>query len=324
MKLDYSKIPLVFNVYKPIGPSSFQIVHHFKKNLNYDFGKIGHFGTLDPFAEGVLLVGVQGAQRLNELVHRFLPKTYRAIGIFGQKTDSGDLTGTIQEKKHIEDQYQHLERADLEEFFCSHFLGEYWQSPHSISATKHEGKRLYKLALQGKVIVKDKVKREIYDFQVHRYEYPLIDFSVTVSSGTYVRSLFEEMANLFGGLGALRELKRTKIGDIDFESSLKKEQWPIKNELFDLETNGLPIDQLLRLKKIYLNFEQSIKFARGYRLPIDQFEVKTDSQIIEHTLNHFWVYSSDGDLLGIAREDSGLLIAIFNLRLIIDKILNEK
>ena len=72
--------PAVFNVFKPVGMSSYDVIRHFKRNLNTGFGKIGHFGTLDPFACGVLLVGIAGATRINNLVHDLFPKTYLAVG----------------------------------------------------------------------------------------------------------------------------------------------------------------------------------------------------------------------------------------------------
>ena len=159
--MDFTKIPLVFNVRKPVGISSFDVVHSFKKNLSFNFGKIGHFGTLDPFADGVLLIGIQGAQKLNDYVHQLLPKTYQARGLFGGKTDSGDLTSPVNFTKEIESSWQTENKDALEAFLSEKFLGEYWQSPHAISATKFEGKRLYKHAMEGRLIEKEKVKREI-------------------------------------------------------------------------------------------------------------------------------------------------------------------
>ena len=115
---DYTKIPLVFNVHKPVGRASFHPVYTFRKNLNYDFGKIGHFGTLDPFANGVLLIGVQGAQKMNDYVHQFKTKTYEALGIFGIKTKSGDFETDIIEEKNIELEFQNLTKDELEEIIC--------------------------------------------------------------------------------------------------------------------------------------------------------------------------------------------------------------
>jgi tRNA pseudouridine55 synthase len=324
LKVDYAKIPLVFNVYKPPGPSSFQVVYHFKKNLNYDFGKIGHFGTLDPFAEGVLLIGVQGAQRLNELVHELMPKTYRATGIFGKKTSTGDFTSPVLEEKDIEEKFRLLSKDDLEEFFGTHFLGEYWQSPHSVSASKHEGKRLYKLAMAGKVIVKEKVKREVYELVIHSFDYPKVDFSVKVSTGTYVRSLFEEMSELVGGLGALQSLQRTGIGHLSSENALTEADWPKKNDEFLLERHGIKIDELLRLKGVYLNKAQSVRYAQGHKqlfndLTCEQ-SVRSEDLISQ---DYCFVYSHERDLMGLARIVNNEVIAIFNLKIALDRIIDQ-
>lgn len=314
--VDYQKIPLVFNVNKPPGPSSFSIVYHYRKNLDYDFGKIGHFGTLDPFAEGVLLVGVQGAQKLNDYIHELLPKTYEAVGIFGGKTDTGDLTSQITEEKHIDENFFKISREEMEKKLREHFLGEYWQAPHAVSASKFQGKRLYKYALKGKMIEKEKVKREILDLKILSYNYPEMHFSVTVSSGTYVRSLFEEIAQIFGGHGALKTLKRTAIGDNNILHAMTEKDWPKKGELFDLNKWGKPLDQVLVLNKVLLNQVQTKKYIQGHRYLFGDVTFVHEKKPVSSE-NILWVYSYDETLLGLAREVEGELHAIFNLTLAI-------
>ena len=311
---------MVFNVNKPVGISSFNVVYHFKKNLNFDYGKIGHFGTLDPFAEGVLLIGIQGAQRLNDYVHELLPKTYRARGIFGGKTESGDMTSPIILEKEIEESWRNKSAEEVENFLGEKFLGEYWQSPHAISAVKFEGKRLYKHALSGRIIEKEKVKREIYAFRVIEYNYPTFDFEVTVSSGTYVRSLFEEIATLFGGVGALLRLERTAIGELSIENTLEKSMWPIKGQDFDLISHGIPLDRVLELDSIVLKLPQTKHYLQGRRLAIADVEKRTNNRPI-CSENYYWVFNEDGVLLGFGRPKDYELHAIFNLGLSIEKFL---
>lgn len=313
--MDYTKIPLVFNVYKPVGMSSFQVVYHFKKNLSFDFGKIGHFGTLDPFAEGVLLVGIQGAQKMNDYVHELLPKTYRARGVFGPRTESGDMTRPVLETKSIDESWQKKSREELEEFLSKKFLGEYWQRPHMVSATKFEGKRLYQHALAGRLIEKEKVKREIYTFDVIDYQYPYMDFVVSVSSGTYVRSLFEEIAVLLGGHGALEKLERLAIGALGSESSLLKDEWPVKGQSgFPLEAKGIPLDQLMYLDEFVLTPEQTKRYLQGVRMRLGNIGRRANSQLI-CSENYFWVYHENGTLLGLGKIVEDELHAIFNLPL---------
>ncbi len=313
--MDYKKIPLVFNVKKPVGVSSFDVVHHFKKNLNFDFGKIGHFGTLDPFAEGVLLVGIQGAQKLNDYVHKLLPKTYKARGVFGGKTNTGDLTSEVILQKDINEEWKNASRERLESYLGEKFLGEYWQRPHSVSATKFEGKRLYQHALAGRMIQKEKVKREIYSFEVISYEYPYFDFVVSVSSGTYVRSLFEEIAETFDGVGALLTLERLAIGSLGVDTALEKSNWPIKaDSTFPLESVAIPLDQVLLLDSIVLQLLQTKRYLQGQRIDLLDVEKKNNPQPI-CSENYYWIYNEDGTLLGLGRPEGGMLHAIFNLKL---------
>ena len=310
---DYTKIPLVFNVYKPVGLSSFQVVHHFKKNLNFDFGKIGHFGTLDPFAEGVLLIGIQGAQKMNDYVHQYLPKTYEAVGIFGAKTSSGDFTTPILEERNIDDKFQKLNQQEIEKLLVDQFLGEYWQSPHAISATKFEGKRLYQHALEGRMIQKEKVKREIKSFKILSFEYPQLRFKVTVSSGTYVRSLFEEIANFFNGVGALKELKRTAIGTFSSETALLQNLWPIKGQDFHLEKTSRTLDEMFPLASVIVGEVELLRYLQGQQILLNKllFEEPTG---INSSQNLVWVYTESSYLIGLAKIESEKLCAVFNLK----------
>ena len=315
MHTDYKEIPLVFNVYKPVGPSSFYVVSHFKKNLNYQFGKIGHFGTLDPFAEGVLLIGVQGAQKLNEYVHELLPKRYRAVGIFGEKTASGDFMTDVVTQKHIESEFQNMSKSALEEKLRKHFLGEYWQSPHCFSAARFEGKRLYELAVQGKMIQKEKVKREILDFSISRFNYPELEFVVTVSSGTYVRTLFEEISEILGGVGALKVLEREAIGENTSLKAIKEDDWPKKGADFDLEKWGTPLDQVLCLNKVRLTLKQASRYLNGHRYQLTELEVILQpNQDKVSSLDIMWIYNTDWYFCGLAKVKDGEIQAVFNLK----------
>jgi len=310
---DFSKIPLVFNVYKPVGLSSFQVVNYFKKNLNFDFGKIGHFGTLDPFAEGVLLIGIQGAQKMNDYVHQYLPKTYEALGIFGQRTSTGDFTSLAIEAKELDDTYQKMSITEMNDLLKEKFLGEYWQSPHAVSAAKFEGKRLYQHALEGKIIQKEKVRREIRAFNILSYDYPYMRFSVTVSSGTYVRSLFEEIALFLNGLGTLKELKRTSIGNLTIKTSLYQDDWPKKDSCFDLQEKATPLDDMFPLRSIILTTQHIRPYLQGQQILLLNLQIRESEEEI-HSQNLVWVYSETDHLIGLAKIQNDKLCAIFNLK----------
>lgn len=241
--------PFVFNVYKPKDVSSFDVVRHFKYHLPKGFGKIGHFGTLDPFAEGVLLIAIGNATKLTDLVHE-RPKTYVAEGILGIHSNTGDLSENS-ESEAVD--ASHLEGATLEELknlLEKKFQGPYMQVPPQFSATKHEGRSLYEWAREGVFIKKDAVQREIISLEILSYEFPKVTFRAVVSSGTYIRTLFEDMAFELKTAGALKELKREAIGNISCESSLVKEFWPERGVEIDVEKLATSFFSLLPYENV--------------------------------------------------------------------------
>lgn len=310
------KVPLVFNVYKPIGKSSFFPVHIFKRNLHYDFSKIGHFGTLDPFAHGVLLVGVQGAQKMNDYVHQYMSKTYIAVGKFGVKTKSGDTETEIVEEKDIDLDFQNMALEEIEDIIGENFLGEYWQSPHAVSAAKYKGKRLYKLALKGEFVTLEKRRRDIKSFEILEYDYPFMKFKIEVSSGTYIRSFFEDVAQFFNGVGCLVDLCRTKIGSLDIEQSIREEEWPKKNETYDLEKYGMALDQFFTLNEIHISEYSARRFVLGQRAPLHKAQIiKKENAYSE---NIFWLFS-ESELIGMCKTDGEKISTIFNLPVAIER-----
>jgi tRNA pseudouridine55 synthase len=308
------KSPLIFAVNKPSLMTSNDVLYYFKKNLNFDFGKIGHFGTLDPFANGLLLIGIQGAQKINEYIHELHPKTYFARGFFGESTVSGDHTSEVIESKDIDLNWINIDKFNLENCIKDKFLGDYWQKPHQISATKFQGKRLYDHAKSGTLIQKEKVLRKIFNFKITKYEYPYVDFFITVSSGTYIRSFFEDVAEFFGGVGHLKDLTRTSIGDISIEESISKPLWPTKStEYKEILKITYKIDQILRLNIIELDTEKSRRFLQGVRFRANQVEiVRNDSNICSD--KYLWVYGVGGNLLGMGQMVSSELHALFTFQ----------
>lgn len=285
----YTK-PYVFNVYKPVGMTSHDVVRYFKRNLPQGFGKIGHFGTLDPFAEGVLMIGVKGAQRLNDYVHEYLPKTYQALGILGTETETGDTTGTIVQKDETDYFFKEiakLPQSFLEEAFQKKFVGEYLQSPHYFSAAKHEGRPLYEWAREGIKIKKEPKKREIFSLKVLEVNFPKVLFEVTVSSGTYVRTLFNDMAKLVGTVGTLEKLKRTAVGSVKVQEALLEKNWPKRGESWDIDKESIYLEEAIPFKKIELNADQVNFFRHGRELDIS---LDTDKPI--------WIKNAD-DIIGV-------------------------
>ena len=168
-------------------------------------------------------MGVGGAARLNDFVHAHLPKTYLAVGRLGIQTDTADWQGEIKQTDFSPYSQQVISQFDLEfvKERLAIFRGDYWQAPPAFSATKFEGKPLHEWARQGVDIKKEPVKRFIHSFEVVKYQYPFLCFRATVSSGTYIRTLFEDIARELGTIGRLSALVRESIGSLIMDNSLR-------------------------------------------------------------------------------------------------------
>jgi tRNA pseudouridine55 synthase len=315
--------PLVFNVKKPIGQTSFSIVNHFKKNLPRGYGKIGHFGTLDPFAEGVLMIGVAGAARLNDYVHAHMPKTYIAKGILGIGTPTGDFDveeDQIKKDEKIEEIIKDLNKEKIQNIFNDNFIGEYLQSPPAYSAVKHKGKPLYRWAREGVEIKKEPVKRYIHEIEVLDFSGDEIIFKAKVGSGTYIRTLFTDFAKKLSTYGALRELNRTSIGHITTDKALEQSKWPLNglNEegtSFDMKAIGYRLDEVLPARKYILNEKDSRLFRNGVKINFNASNVlnKPIESILEEGHEIFWVYDHSEKLIGLASHKGEKLNSCFNI-----------
>ena len=287
--------PLIYKVFKPKGVSSFSVISALKREFpkSKDL-KMGHFGTLDPFAEGLLLVGVYGASRLNQYVQKEFSKTYEAVGILGQKTNTGDLEGEIQEEfcpENIKD----FSLSDLKEILEKKFKGDYLQSPPSFSAAKYKGKRLYKYAVMGEHISKEPVLRCIHQLEILSFDFPYMTFRAKVSSGTYIRSLFEDMAKTIGTIGHLRDLKRISIGNHQVADS-------VRPEAFEKEGKAaMTLDQVYPLSSIYLTDEELRKFCCGNKVNPAQIPLG----------GYLWVHDKEKLLVGMGEVREGSLFPIW-------------
>lgn len=283
--------PLVFNVYKPEGMTSTDVVRHFKYHLPKGFGKIGHFGTLDPFADGVLLIAVGQAPRFNNYVHERYPKSYKAIGLLGVESPTGDLTGDGGEMTTVVCPEFSDEKLAL---VLNSFLGKYEQSPPAFSATKHKGKPLYEWAREGVIIEKPPVLREITHIELISRKGLEIEFLVTASSGTYIRVLFEDIAKKLGTHGALKNLKRVSIGPATSSCAIKEIDWPKRDGPFDMEKMGCPVDEFLDFEKISLSYILGIKFFNGLAMHQDLLD------------GYYWIYCEE-QLLGLGEVEGNVL-----------------
>lgn len=201
---------------KPEGPSSAQIVHRVKKILQAK--KVGHLGTLDPFASGLLLIGVNEGTKIADI---FLggAKSYRGVMVLGVETDSQDGTGKVVNERAVPS-VSDKELRSLE----AKFTGEQQQVPPMFSALKKDGVRLYRLARQGKEIPREPRAIRIDALHIQKISGSELEFTVTCSRGTYVRTLAADMGQSLGCGAHLKSLRRTACDHLKIEQSVGIEE----------------------------------------------------------------------------------------------------
>lgn len=193
---------------KKKGITSFDVIREIKRK--YPKGtKIGHTGTLDPFATGLLIIMI--GREATKLMNRFheLKKRYIVEARFGFETDTQDITGIVVSKTN--DGIVPTE-SDIKSTVNKKFLGKIKQIPPKYSAKKIKGKKAYELAREGKEFKLRPKEIEIYEFKVLAYEYPNIKYEVLCSTGTYIRTLVHDLARVLGTYATATELRRTDIG----------------------------------------------------------------------------------------------------------------
>lgn len=290
--------PQVFNVFKPARLTSYDVIRHFKRNLPNGYGKIGHFGTLDPFASGVLMIGIGGAARLNDFIHEYLPKTYLAVGKLGIETPTGDYTSEISQRDdspYLRENMAKFSREFIQAQLREKFLGEYMQAPHKYSASKFMGRNMHEWAREGVEVKKEPVRRFVHSIEVVKFSFPYLSIRVKVSSGTYVRTLFSDMANHLGTIGSLIALVRESVGTISNHVAIQKKNWPADKAATIMEY-GTPIQEVLPFSQAHLTEAQMKSFKNG------GFMKLSDLKVTAGTLQKQWVWMLDeaGKLEGMA------------------------
>lgn len=227
----------IINVYKEKGYTSHDVVAKLRGILHQK--KIGHTGTLDPDATGVLPVCLGKATKVCELLTD-KKKTYLAVVRLGVQTDTQDLTGTILEEREVQ-----VTEEQIRETAAS-FLGDYEQIPPMYSAVKVNGKRLYELARQGKEVERKARRVHIYTCDITDIDLASNEFSmeVTCSKGTYIRTLCQDIGEKLGCGAAMASLVRTQVDRFQIEDALTLERIEALQKEKELEPFILPVDQL--------------------------------------------------------------------------------
>ncbi len=209
----------VINVYKEPGYTSHDVVARLRGILKQK--KIGHMGTLDPNAVGVLPVCMGKATKLCDILSE-KDKTYDATLLLGTVTDTQDTTGEVKSQAVKED----IEALDEDKVFetIKSYIGEYDQIPPMFSAIKINGQKLYNLARKGEEIERPPRHCEIIDITVTNIDLPRVDMHVTCSKGTYIRTLCHDIGADLGVGGCMERLVRTKVDRFDVKDSISLEQ----------------------------------------------------------------------------------------------------
>ena len=245
---------------KPHGVTSHDVVASTRRILRQK--KIGHCGTLDPAATGLLLLTVGRATRLTRFLIR-APKVYEGTARLGVETDTYDTTGEVAQERPID----HVELAELDRQMET-FLGTYMQAPPPYCAKKIGGKKYYELARKGEPVPTDKKEVTIYDFHRLGDWQPGnsdVDFLLGCTSGTYARSLAHELGAKLDCGGALAALRRTRIGNFSLDDAITLEELAerIQGEA-DLGSVWIPFDQIpLPFGEVIADAQQERRIQHG-------------------------------------------------------------
>jgi tRNA pseudouridine55 synthase len=211
---------------KPVFWSSFKVVHKVRKAVGVK--KVGHAGTLDPFATGLLIL-CTGNKTKEIIKYQDLKKTYTGTITLGKYSDSMDTETEIKDYP-IDENLTEEEIIDA----AKKFIGEILQTPPMYSAVKKAGKSLYAYARKGKTVEREPRKVSVYRFDINKIEFPNIYFTIECSKGTYIRVIADDFGKSLGTRAMLTSLRRVAIGDFNVEDAFQMNEFL---EKFDLKQN---------------------------------------------------------------------------------------
>ncbi|MBQ8800282.1 MAG: tRNA pseudouridine(55) synthase TruB [Lachnospiraceae bacterium] len=283
----------IINIYKEAGYTSFDVVAKLRGILKER--RMGHTGTLDPQATGVLPVCVGKATKLCELLLD-KEKAYEAVMLLGVTTDTEDMTGTILTETDARITEEQIRSATMK------FTGEYGQVPPMYSALKVDGKRLYELAREGKEIERKPRTVEIFENEPLSFEKDEEGFVKTVtlrvrcSKGTYIRSLLRDMGEFLGCGACMKSLVRTQAGAFFADTALTLDQVEQARDEGRLSEVILPIDSfLMKYPAVTVEPEFEKYLYNGNQLSMDMLT----EQILPADGDGFRVYDTNGKLIGL-------------------------
>ena len=281
----------MINIYKESGYTSHDVVARLRGILHTR--KIGHTGTLDPMAEGVLPVCVGNATKLCETFTDH-DKEYEAVMLLGKRYDTLDVTGVMTESHEVMSTEEEIVSA------VKSFVGGYDQVPPMYSAKKIDGQKLYDLARSGKTVERKPVFINIYDIGILSVDLPRVRMRVKCGKGTYIRSLIDDIGSRLGCGAAMEELTRTKVGNFDISDAIRL------SELERLSAEDRISDVIITLTDIFSNLEGFIatpvisKLLRNGNV-IDAKSIRQVSPHLSdaHDGQRVRMYDSEHNFLGV-------------------------
>lgn len=292
----------IINVYKEKGYTSFDVVAKLRGILKTK--KIGHTGTLDPDAEGVLPVCLGKATKVCDLLTD-KDKEYEAVILLGTVTDTQDITGEILIQKQVT-----VTEAEVQDAVLS-FIGDYMQIPPMYSALKVNGKKLCDLAREGITVERAARPVKILDIEILKVELPRVHMRVTCSKGTYIRTLCQDIGEKLGCGACMESLLRTRVSQFDVKDALRLSEI---EKLVAEESLGLPKEEwksgqfsfLQATDAVFLQYDGTVVKAEfekllynGNRMRPEMFE-KYDKSWENESIR---VYDKAGHFIGIYKFD---------------------
>ena len=287
---------------KPKQQTSHDIVRKAKKILNE---KVGHTGTLDPNATGVLplLIG-KGTELSKYLINH--DKTYEAILQLGEKRDTGDVEGKIIEQKNVTE--KSLNTENINSVFKT-LIGKQEQIPPIYSALKVNGKKLYEYARNGENVKIEPRQIEIYSLELLNVDNinKTIHFKVECSKGTYIRTLIDDIGKKLGCGACMLSLKRTRVGQFEIDDSLTLNQISALLLKGELGEYIIAADDVFDYPKLSVDSEYNKLLYNGNKLPVDAVR-EIERTLTQQAEQKYRIYDENGIFIGIYEYIDSMLV----------------
>lgn len=273
---------------KPKGRTSHDMVYFIRRMTGIK--KVGHTGTLDPDATGVLPLCIGNGTKVSDMLLES-DKCYRAELILGKTTDTQDLSGNVLEEKEVNLSEEEIVKA------AESFVGEIEQIPPMYSAIKQDGKKLYELARKGIEVERKPRRVTINEITIVKIDKNTVTIDVDCSKGTYIRTLCSDIGEKLGCGGCMGNLRRTKAGMFNIDESHTLEEIEKLKENGKLGNIILPVDSVfMKYPKIQLNEKQVKSVTNGIRMTYKGVEGQT-----------YRVYDNNNEFLCISKIEDGKL-----------------